>query len=149
MAPAEAVQTLYATPGLFDQLRDSEASAMLSWAETQVARIASQPAADFDGAFDKLCQLAGSVNRLVGLRHEMTFEAHQAEMQTLLQSAAAIGLEPLPLAAPVSAQTDQDDSAVLQGLLGMLTPAAPGSPTNQPQIVDHTDSSIDDQSFSI
>ncbi len=139
MTPEEAVQALYETPSLFDQLRDDDASAMLHWAEAQVARLSSQPEIDFDGAFDNLCELTGAINRLVGLRHDMSFEEHQAEMQTLFQAAAEIGLEPLPLAAPISAQAEQDDSAVLHSLLEMLTPAAPTEPPGQP------DSGIDDQ----
>ncbi|MCA9903472.1 MAG: hypothetical protein KC547_06425 [Anaerolineae bacterium] len=129
MTPEDAIQRLYETPNLFDQLRDDEASALLKWAETEVMRIAQNSPDDaaFEAQFYALSDLAQQINLFVGMRQEMSFGEQQEALTKITEQAAQIGLHPVPLSASAQAQADESDAAVLHSLLDMLKPESPAS----------------------
>jgi hypothetical protein len=138
MTPEDAVQSLYETPNLFGDLRDEDASVLLKWAEAQVMRLAkdSPDETAFDLKMDALHRLAGQINTYVGQRHNLSFEARQAAFNAIAVAASSIGLEPLPLEASLSAQTADDDGAILQSILGMFAPSQPNASPSIPKASD-------------
>ncbi|MBE0691420.1 MAG: hypothetical protein IH587_14980, partial [Anaerolineae bacterium] len=113
MTPEDAIQRLYETPNIFDQLRDDEALALLRWAEKEVARLAQNAPgnATFEAHFDALRDLAQQINLFVGMRPEMSFGQQQEALNQITAQATEIGLQPIPLSASAQAQTDESDAA--------------------------------------
>jgi len=142
MTPEDAIQRLYETPNLFDQLRDDEAIMLLRWAEGEVTRLAQNAPDDatFEAQFDALQDLAQKINLFVGMRTDLSFAQQQEAISQITAQAALIGLRPVPLAAGAQAQADESDAAVLNSLLDMLKPtstaAASQSPTD-PDSAEH------------
>ncbi|MCC6614568.1 MAG: hypothetical protein IT320_13895 [Anaerolineae bacterium] len=126
MTPEDAIQRLYETPNLFDQLRDDEAMMLLRWAENEVTRLAQTAPDDntFETSFDALSDVAQKINLFVGMRADMPFAEQQNALQQITTQAARIGLSPVPLAAGAQAETDESDAAVLNSLLDMLQPTS-------------------------
>lgn len=133
MTPEDAIQRLYETPNLFEDLRDTEAQTLLRWAEAQVVRLAETTPDEsaFDTRFDALGALIGQINRFVGQRHTMQPDARQTGLNDIMSAAVAIGLQPVPLQASISAQAADDDATALQSVLTMFAPA--DNPFQSPQ----------------
>ena len=138
MTPEDAIQRLYETPNLFDQLRDDEAIMLLRWAEGEVTRLAQNAPDDatFEAKFYALSNLAQKINLFVGTRTDMVFTDQQEALQQITAQAALIGLTPVPLSANAQAQADESDAAVLNSLLDMFKPTSAAAASESPTTSD-------------
>lgn len=134
------VQQLYEDVAVRADLRDTEAEALLRWAEKQVERLAATAPDDatFDEQAGRLRSLLKRVNRVVGARSLLDETEIQAAMAKLAEDAVALGAPP---ATSFSSQTapdlkSLDDATALQTVLASLhldaEQEAESSPTSAP-----------------
>lgn len=128
----DALQRLYESADLRDELTDEEADQLLKWAESQIAGL-DQSAGDdetFAAQVAALLKLIKNVNRFAGRQGQLTAQVDDPLPGAIAASAGALGYAASPEQIAAAATGDPAGTvAALTGLLGgAAAPPAPAPP---------------------
>lgn len=121
-----AVNQLYESDSIRSELRDEEASLLLSWGEVQLTELAKQnlPDDQFDHLSEKFRSMLAAINICVGKR-KTTPSQHLPMMASISSAADEAGyqLQPEDQTTFLKAQGAMTNQDAISELLGLLKPA--------------------------
>lgn len=117
----DAVMRLYENADLRDELTDDEAEALLTWAESEIARI-DQSAPDdaaFEAQAEALMDMLKSANRFAGRQGQLSAQAADPLPASIAAGAAALG-HPVS-AEQIAASGTGDPASTIRALTAMFS----------------------------
>jgi hypothetical protein len=129
-----AVTQLYESDSIRSELRDEEASLLLSWGESRLSELAGRnlPDSQFEQLSENLRALLSAINVCVGKRKTSPSQ-HLSMMATISSAAEAAGYRLLPDAQTgfLKHQAALANQDAISELLGLLKPAEAAQPPSQ------------------
>jgi hypothetical protein len=119
-----AVQRLYESADLRDELTDEEAEALLKWAEAELARLDRADASDdaYAAQVDTLLKLIKQVNRYAGRQGQAAAQSAEEAPTKIAELAASLGH--LAGAEQVAAAGTGDPVGTIRALTNLLSESA-------------------------
>lgn len=121
--PEDILQRLYEDTGWREDLNDTEANQLLSWAESKLNQFDAQTAteSDFEAKVENIQRVLRKINKFVGTRDSLTAEEQQSTLDEIATLSDVVGIQTSDLTPQTfSAQAAPQNTTLLRSLTEWL-----------------------------
>ena|SRR5579871_3450684 len=121
----DAIQRVYDSDSVRDELTDEEAGSLLKWAEREIGRLDAVFPSDaaFNQQIDTLLDLLTSMNRFAGKQGQISAQAASDVSASIATQAASLGHATNQ--AQINAAATGDPTSTVAALIGLMRTSAP------------------------